>query len=123
MSIFDDQALFMQDCGQTVSSFNFLQANMYLKLIQEEYEELLCAKTEVDAADAIIDILVVVVGYGLSRGWPMQELWDEVMKTNFAKVAPETGRVRRREDGKVLKPEGWKPPNIEGVLRASRDVF
>lgn len=123
MSIFDDQAIFMQSCGQTVASFNFPQSSMYLKLIKEEYEELLSAKTESDAADAIIDILVVVTGYGLSRGWPMQELWDEVMKTNFAKIDPDTKMVRKREDGKILKPEGWKAPDIDGVLRASRDIF
>jgi predicted HAD superfamily Cof-like phosphohydrolase len=31
----------------------------------------------------------------------------------MAKVDPETGKVRRREsDGKILKPEGWQPPNM-----------
>jgi len=123
MSIFDDQAIFMQSCGQTVAISNFTQSSMYLKLIDEEYQELLNAKTEADAADAIVDLLVVVTGYGLSRGWPMQELWDEVMKTNFAKVDPGTGVVKRREDGKILKPEGWVPPNIERVLRVSREIF
>jgi predicted HAD superfamily Cof-like phosphohydrolase len=123
MSIFDDQAIFMQSCGQTVAISNFTQSSMYLKLIDEEYQELLNAKTEADAADAIVDLLVVVTGYGLSRGWPMQELWDEVMKTNFAKVDPGTGVVKRREDGKILKPEGWVPPNIERVLRVSKEIF
>ena len=32
------------------------------------------------------------------------------MNTNFAKIDQETGKVRKREDGKVLKPEGWKAP-------------
>jgi hypothetical protein len=34
------------------------------------------------------------------------------MKTNFAKIDFETGKVRKREDGKVLKPEGWKAPQL-----------
>jgi predicted HAD superfamily Cof-like phosphohydrolase len=34
------------------------------------------------------------------------------MQTNFAKIDPATGKVRKREDGKVLKPEGWQPPNL-----------
>jgi predicted HAD superfamily Cof-like phosphohydrolase len=38
--------------------------------------------------------------------------WNEVMRTNFAKIDPETGKVRKREDGKVLKPEGWTPPDL-----------
>jgi hypothetical protein len=34
------------------------------------------------------------------------------MKTNFAKIDKETGKVRKREDGKVLKPVGWVPPDL-----------
>jgi predicted HAD superfamily Cof-like phosphohydrolase len=34
------------------------------------------------------------------------------MDTNFAKIDPDTGKVRKREDGKVLKPEGWKAPEL-----------
>jgi hypothetical protein len=26
------------------------------------------------------------------------------------------GKVIRREDGKILKPAGWTPPDIKGVL-------
>jgi predicted HAD superfamily Cof-like phosphohydrolase len=42
--------------------------------------------------------------------------WNEVMRTNFAKIDKETGKVRKREDGKVLKPEGWTPPNLGRFL-------
>jgi predicted HAD superfamily Cof-like phosphohydrolase len=38
--------------------------------------------------------------------------WKEVMNTNFAKIDKETGKVRKREDGKVLKPLGWKAPQL-----------
>ena len=34
------------------------------------------------------------------------------MDTNFAKIDADTGKVRKREDGKVLKPEGWKAPEL-----------
>lgn len=37
-------------------------------------------------------------------------------RTNFAKVDPVTGRVTRREDGKILKPEGWQPPELKRYL-------
>jgi predicted HAD superfamily Cof-like phosphohydrolase len=43
--------------------------------------------------------------------------WKEVMMTNFAKVDKETGKVRKREDGKVLKPTGWVPPNLESFVK------
>jgi predicted HAD superfamily Cof-like phosphohydrolase len=43
--------------------------------------------------------------------------WIEVMRSNFAKIDHDTGKVRKREDGKVLKPEGWTPPELEQFLR------
>ena len=42
--------------------------------------------------------------------------WKEVMSTNFAKIDKQTGKVRKREDGKVLKPEGWQPPQLAQFL-------
>jgi predicted HAD superfamily Cof-like phosphohydrolase len=38
--------------------------------------------------------------------------WKEVMRSNFDKVDKRTGMVRKREDGKVLKPHGWEPPKL-----------
>ena len=43
--------------------------------------------------------------------------WKEVMRTNFAKIDKETGKVRKREDGKVLKPVGWTPPELAPYLK------
>ena len=39
------------------------------------------------------------------------------MKTNFAKINPETGKVIKREDGKVLKPKGWEAPNLNNLYK------
>jgi len=70
----------------------------------------------VEQLDALIDILVVTVGAIHSMGADGEEAWKEVMSTNFAKIDRETGKVRKREDGKVLKPVGWTPPNLEPFL-------
>ena len=43
--------------------------------------------------------------------------WKEVMGTNFAKIDRVTGKVRKREDGKVLKPVGWTPPELKQFLK------
>ena len=91
---------------------------MYRDLIEEEKAELdaaLAAGDEVESFDAILDIIVVCIGYGLSRGWPMVEGWQEVMQSNLAKIDA-SGFVKRREDGKILKPEGWQAPNLKRVL-------
>ena len=113
---FRDQEKFMRACDQTVDSFNELQYAMYVRLIDEEHQELLeatLADDQVQQLDALIDILVVTVGAIHSMGADGEGAWKEVMMTNFAKIDRDTGKVRKREDGKVLKPTGWVPPNLK----------
>ena len=112
---FRDQEKFMRACDQSVGEFNEKQYSMYIKLIDEEHRELLEATLEEDRLeqlDALIDILVVTIGAIHSAGFDAEGAWKEVMKTNFAKIDKETGKVRKREDGKVLKPIGWVPPEL-----------
>ncbi len=116
---FKDQTRFMQACDQSVGKPNADQFNMYLKLIEEEAEELnaaLIAKDRTEMLDALVDILVVTIGAINSMGADGEGAWNEVMRTNFAKIDEVTGKVRKREDGKVLKPEGWQPPNLKPFL-------
>ena len=106
----------MQACDQSVDQFNEKQYIMYVKLISEEHQELLEATLSddrVEQLDALIDILVVTIGAIHSIGADGEGAWNEVMRTNFAKIDKDTGKVRKREDGKVLKPLGWVPPNLE----------
>jgi len=116
---FKDSLTFMTACGQSVDTKNSNLFKMYLSLIKEEYKELrdaVKAKDEVETLDAIIDILVVTIGAANAMGYDAEGAWNEVMKTNFAKIDPETGAVRKREDGKILKPEGWQPPQLAPFL-------
>lgn len=112
-NVFEDQARFMRACEQTVGQFNGQQFALYRELIKEEVRELFAADTAVDELDALIDILVVTVGAIHSMGADGDGAWQEVMRTNFAKIDPVTGKVRKRSDGKVLKPEGWTPPDLK----------
>jgi predicted HAD superfamily Cof-like phosphohydrolase len=113
---FRDQEKFMRACEQTVGDFNEAQYQLYCNLISEEFNELVASKTKVDDLDALIDILVVTIGAIHSLGVDSEGAWKEVMSTNFAKIDKQTGRVRKREDGKVLKPAGWAPPNLEPFI-------
>jgi predicted HAD superfamily Cof-like phosphohydrolase len=116
---FRDQEKFMRACDQTVDQFDPGQYEMYLKLIEEEFKELQEARAmnnDVEELDALIDILVVTIGAIHSGGYDAEGAWKEVMMTNFAKIDKETGKVRKREDGKVLKPVGWTPPNLGRYL-------
>jgi predicted HAD superfamily Cof-like phosphohydrolase len=117
---FRDQAKFMTACDQTVDRGNTDQFNMYLKLIEEEAEELnqaIIAKDRVEMLDALVDMLVVTIGAIHSAGFDAEGAWKEVMRTNFAKIDKDTGKVVKREDGKVLKPDGWTPPNLGQFLK------
>ena len=120
MNPFRDQEKFMRACDQTVNGPPGAQFDMYCNLIEEEHKELLAAlaaNDDVEALDALIDILVVTIGAIHSAGFDAEGAWKEVMKTNFAKIDHETGKVRKRDDGKVLKPLGWEPPDLKPFLK------
>lgn len=117
---FRDQEKFMKACDQSVGKFDERQFVLYTNLITEEHQELLeatLAEDPVEQLDALIDILVVTIGAIHSMGADAEGAWKEVMKTNFAKIDNETGKVRKREDGKVLKPLGWTPPNLKPFVK------
>ena len=112
---FRDQEKFMKACDQSVTG-DEAQFQMYRSLIEEEYKELVNAIDDIETLDALIDILVVTIGAIHSMGADAEGAWKEVMRTNFAKIDKETGKVRKREDGKVLKPAGWTPPDLKPYL-------
>jgi predicted HAD superfamily Cof-like phosphohydrolase len=117
---FRDQEKFMKACDQTVGEFNVAQFDLYTKLIEEEFKELGVAvnnSDKVETLDALIDIVVVTIGALHSMGANVEGAWHEVMSTNFAKIDKETGKVRKREDGKVLKPLGWKSPELAQFIK------
>lgn len=120
-----DVATFLTAAGQTVNT-NAIpdwkedsQAGLYKKLCEEEFAELVEAWENTDiveVADAIADLIWVLQGLALSIGIPQQEVWNEVARSNLAKIDATTGTVLKRADGKVQKPEGWTPPDIASIL-------
>jgi NTP pyrophosphatase (non-canonical NTP hydrolase) len=119
-NIFEDQKRFMLACDQKVGEFKPKQYRMYVNLIKEEWHELkdaVHAADRVEQLDALIDLLVVTTGALHSMGVDAEAAWNEVMRTNFAKIDPETGKVNKRKDGKVLKPEGWTKPDLESFIK------
>jgi predicted HAD superfamily Cof-like phosphohydrolase len=115
-NVFEDQIKFMVSCDQTVCEWNKQQLDMYHSLIKEECGELqegFDNNDRVEILDALIDIIVVTIGAINSMGANGQGAWDEVMRTNFAKIDDTTGKVKKRADGKVMKPDNWKSPNLK----------
>tara|TARA_B100001996_G_scaffold382114_1_gene373094 strand:- start:1251 stop:1661 length:411 start_codon:yes stop_codon:yes gene_type:complete len=90
-----------------------------IKLLVEEVQEYAeAARTGdlVEVLDALADIGYILAGTIINHG--MQDIYDdafnEVHRSNMAKLVD--GKVIRREDGKVLKPDGWQPPQLAQFL-------
>ena len=112
---FTDVKMFMLASGQTLNTNKEEQAQLYHRLINEEYNEFIKArneKDEVETLDACFDMMWVVIGYMLSKGYDVEGAWDAGARSNLAKIDDVTGKVIKRADGKVLKPEGWQKPDF-----------
>ena len=86
-----------------------------IKLLREEVEEYAEAARAgdiVEVIDALADIGYILAGTILNHG--MQNIYDdafdEVHRSNMAKLVD--GKVLRREDGKVMEPQGWTAPQL-----------
>ena len=80
------------------------------------------AEPKVDHAqtfDALLDLAYVVFGTAHLMGYPWQTGWMHVQAANMTKVrAKPDGSDSKRGSGlDVVKPEGWRPPDIAQVLR------
>lgn len=110
-----DVAEFMRAMGQEVRSVPcgtledvpFVEEDLRVSLIEEEFGEFVAAETVVDVADAIADLLYVVVGAACTYGIRLQPIWDEVHRSNMSKLG---GPVR--DDGKRLKGPNYSPPDM-----------
>jgi len=119
-----DVASFMRAAGQNVETDNpgFYdsrknQIDLYFRLVKEEFEELSLAVREhdvIETADACADLVWVIEGLMYSLGIDPQTVWDEVTRSNNSKTV--NGMLIKRDDGKVMKPETYSPPNIQKVL-------
>lgn len=119
MSVFEDQKKFMIAVDNTVDVLNKTQFELYLKLLCEEFVELIEGLETGDREeqlDALIDLMVINIGCLHSLGVNAEGAWNEVVRSNMSKVDSVTGKVLKREDGKVIKPESYSPPNLNGFV-------
>ena len=120
----NDVEEFMKACDQPVlyaserGVENFTeQAELYKNLIVEEFHETIAAfadKDIVEVADGLADMVWVIMGLASTLDIPFHKVWDEVKASNMSKVVK--GKVVRREDGKILKPDTYFRPNIRKAM-------
>lgn len=93
--------------------------NLRMRLIDEERLELLqalAAEDVVEVADALADLLYVVIGSALQWGIPIERVLAEVHRSNMTKTAGD-----KRADGKILKGANYSPPNLGFVTEQGRN--
>lgn len=126
------QLKFMEASGQTTDKFNFEQFELYLDLVEEEAlemfnsyndfvsdsPELIKNKCLEGIIDGLVDVVVTAKGALISLGVDVDSAMEEVWKSNLSKIQP-NGTVIKREDGKVMKPPTYIPPDfsrfVEGM--------
>lgn len=120
MNTRDDVEQFMKAADQNIKTKPGIfdqQTMMYFDLVREEFYELSYAFKRfdiVETADACADLIWVIEGLCLSLGIPIQKVWDEVARSNMSKCVE--GKLIKREDGKVLKPDTYSPPDIQSII-------
>jgi len=106
---------------------------MWENMLHEEMAEFLHALQEFKQMDACstdeqqrrmaeltaegVDVLNVLTGLLLSQGMPLEAMTEAIHQANLRKQTD--GKVVRRADGKILKPEGWQPADKLAVIRGA----
>ena len=102
-----------------ITALNDERMTLRFALMEEENLEYMRARSYTDIADALGDMLYVLVGTIVEHGLAdkIEAIFDEIHRSNMTKVVD--GKVKRRDDGKILKPEGYERPNLKPILEDS----
>lgn len=87
--------------------------------MKEEWKELREAiegGNRAEIAKECADVVWTVLAYAWGHSISFDKVWNAVADSNYAKIGP-NGEIHRRADGKIVKPPGWKKPDIEEALR------
>jgi predicted HAD superfamily Cof-like phosphohydrolase len=94
-------------------------AELRIRLLTEELAEFVAASRGNDLvalADALGDIVYVAYGAAITYGIDLDAVLAEIHRANMSKL-DESGRPILRGDGKVLKSNRYRPPDVSGVIQ------
>lgn len=111
---------------------SWLRAN----LLYEEVSEFTAARTRceraisvkddrevrgalIEMADALGDMCVIIYGTAHAYGIDLEKVLDEICSSNATKVVD--GKVIKRSDGKLLKPDTFVAPDLRAALFGNPD--
>ena len=98
------------------------RSRLRFNLMAEENVEYLeaCAAGDVtEIADALGDMLYILIGTALEHGMQdyLERVFSEIHRSNMSKMGSD-GRAIRREDGKILKGPNYFKPNITQIIES-----
>jgi len=121
MSRYEEAIEFRSLMGQPIGVLNKEQIDLQLRLIVEEFKEVLeaadsvskmltCKRSREGLLKELADLAFVVYQFSAAAGWDLDEALERVHKSNLSKLVD--GQPLRRDDGKILKGPNYQPPNL-----------
>jgi len=115
-----DVCEFLVKFGMTNDKIDRKKTKIRTEHMLEEISEFIDATHKGDNAkmlDALVDLVYVALGTAILHRFPFYAAWDAVHKANMLKVrATRKGQSKRGTTFDVVKPDGWKAPDIEKLL-------
>jgi len=113
---------FMIKAGQECPVYPTLEPSerikeLRIRLIDEELDELTEAMEDCDrigVADAIGDLLVVVLGTAVAYGFDIEPIFNEIHRSNMSKFID----GYKRADGKWIKGPSYSPACLQPIIEA-----
>jgi predicted HAD superfamily Cof-like phosphohydrolase len=111
-----------QELGQVPRFMESRELDFRLSFLHEELTEFIEAHARGNlsgCADALADLIWVAYGTAHHMKIPLDEVWAEVRRANMEKRRWQEGdpvKPRNYTEIEVVKPTGWKAPDILKVL-------
>jgi len=86
-----------------------------------EYTQAITKKDDAAALDALVDIVYIALGTAWLFNLPFEKAWKEVQTANMKKVRAKSKSKKRGTAFDVIKPNGWRPPDIDQVIYEERE--
>ena len=91
--------------------------NLYMRLITEEYQELMLdAQTELEELKELADLVYVIYGYANARRYDLDEALRRVHVNNLGRCIQPDGSIHRREDGKIIKNKDYPKVKLDDIV-------
>lgn len=95
--------------------------NLRYELMSEENTEYFSAtinRNTTEILDGCVDMMYILLGTINQHGFQNEfaEAFSRVHLNNMSKVGPD-GKVKRNEQGKILKPEGFDPVDLSDLIK------